>query len=90
MNVKTILVPLDGSFLGKLALTPAVDLAREKDARLVLLRAAEAHTTVTDPTDAQVAAVREAEDDLAVDGSISSDAMLRFGRLTTKAKEYAR
>ena len=65
MNVKTILVPLDGSFLGELALRPAVDLAREKGAKLVLLRAAEAHTTLADPTEAQVAAVREAESYLA-------------------------
>ena len=65
MNVKTILVPLDGSPLGELALTPAVDLARDKGARLILLRAAEAHTLVADPTEAQVAAVREAEDYLA-------------------------
>lgn len=62
MNVKTILVPLDGSPLAELALTHAVDLAREKRARLVLLRAAEARTLVGDPTDAQVGAVREAED----------------------------
>ena len=65
MNVKTILVPLDGSRLGELALTPAVDLARDKGAKLVLLRAAEAHTTVADPAEAQVAVVREAEDYLA-------------------------
>ena len=62
MKVKTILVPLDGSSLGELALTPAVDLARDKGAKLVLLRAAEAHTTVADPTEAQVAVVREAEE----------------------------
>jgi nucleotide-binding universal stress UspA family protein len=65
MNVKTILVPLDGSFLGELALAPAVDLARDKGAKLVLLRAAEAHTTVADPTEAQVTVVREAEEYLA-------------------------
>jgi len=65
MNVKTILVPLDGSLLAELALKPAVELARERDAKLVLLRAAEAHTTVADPTEAQVAVVQEAEDYLA-------------------------
>jgi nucleotide-binding universal stress UspA family protein len=65
MNVKTILVPLDGSVLGELALAPAIDLARDKSARLVLLRAAEAHTTIADPTEAQVAVVREAEEYLA-------------------------
>jgi nucleotide-binding universal stress UspA family protein len=62
MNVKTILVPLDGSSLSELALAPAIDLAREKGARLVLLRAAEAHTTIADPTEAQVEVVREAEE----------------------------
>jgi nucleotide-binding universal stress UspA family protein len=61
MNVKTILVPLDGSILAELALTPAVDLALEKGAKLVLLRAAEAHTAVGDPTEAQVAVVQRAE-----------------------------
>jgi nucleotide-binding universal stress UspA family protein len=65
MNVKSILVPLDGSISAEAALTPAVDLARDKAARLVLLRAAEAHTLVADPTEAQVAAVREAEEYLA-------------------------
>jgi nucleotide-binding universal stress UspA family protein len=62
MNVKTILVPLDGSPLAELALTHAADLARDKGAKLVLLRAAEARTLVGDPTEAQVAAVREAEE----------------------------
>jgi nucleotide-binding universal stress UspA family protein len=62
MNVKTILVPLDGSIVAEAALRPAVEFARDKAARLVLLRAAEAHTLIGDPTEAQVAAVREAED----------------------------
>ena len=62
MNVKTILVPLDGSTLAEAALTTAVDLAREQGAKLVLLRAAEARTLVGDPTEAQVSAVREAEE----------------------------
>jgi len=62
MNVKTILIPLDGSRLAELALAPAVELARDRGAKLVLLRAAEAHTTVADPTEAQVTVVREAEE----------------------------
>ena len=62
MNVKTILVPLDGSRLAEMALAPAIEMARDKDAKLVLLRAAEAHTTVADPTEAQVTVVREAEE----------------------------
>jgi nucleotide-binding universal stress UspA family protein len=63
MKIKTILVPLDGSALGEAALAPAVDLARDHAARLVLLRAAEAHAVpLADPTEAQVQAVREAEE----------------------------
>lgn len=66
MRVKTILVPLDGSILAESALTPAVDLAREYGAKLVLLRAAEAHSLpMADPTEAQVQAVRAAESYLA-------------------------
>ena len=61
MNVKTILVPLDGSRLAEMALQPSVDMARVKGAKIVLLRAAEAFTTITDPADAQMAAVQEAE-----------------------------
>jgi nucleotide-binding universal stress UspA family protein len=62
MKVTTILVPLDGSLLAEAALTPAVELAREKGAKLRLLRAAEAHTfPMADPTEAQVTAVRDAE-----------------------------
>ena len=44
MNLKTILVPLDGSTVAEAALAPAVDLAREAGAKLVLLRAAEVRT----------------------------------------------
>jgi len=74
MKIKTILVPLDGSILAETALTPAVDLAREHGARLVLLRAAEAHSLpMADPTEAQVQAVRAAEDYL-------TDARGRVGR----------
>ena len=62
MNVKTILVPLDGSPIAEAALAPAVEVAREKNATLVLLRATEAHTLFRDAVEAQTAAVREAED----------------------------
>lgn len=65
MKPKTVLVPLDGSLLAEAALTEAVEFARS-GATLVLLRAAEAHTLPTaDPTEAQVAVVREAEEYLA-------------------------
>ena len=66
MKIKTILVPLDGSVLAEAALQPALDLARDYHAKLVLVRAAEAHTLpMSDPTDAQVEAVRTAEGYLA-------------------------
>jgi nucleotide-binding universal stress UspA family protein len=62
MQISTILVPLDGSNLAETALPPAVDLAQQHGARLVLLRAVEAHTApMGDRVQAQVDAVREAE-----------------------------
>jgi nucleotide-binding universal stress UspA family protein len=66
MKIKTILVPLDGSVLAETALQPALDLARDYHAKVVLVRAAEGHTLpMSDPTDAQVEAVRGAEGYLA-------------------------
>jgi nucleotide-binding universal stress UspA family protein len=66
MNVKTILVPLDGSIFAEAALAPAVDLAREAGAKLLLLRAAEAHTLpLADPIKAEVDVVHEAQEYLA-------------------------
>jgi nucleotide-binding universal stress UspA family protein len=62
MKLGTILVPLDGSVLAETALPEALELARERGARLLLVRAAEAHTPVAvDPTQAQVRVVQEAE-----------------------------
>lgn len=66
MDIKTILVPLDGSAVAEAALKPAVDLARQAGATLVLLRAAAAHTgPMGDIVDAQVEVMREAEEYLA-------------------------
>ena len=66
MIVKTVLVPLDGSPLAEAALPRAVELAESSGARLLLLRAAEAHTFPgIDPVDAQIKVVREAEEYLA-------------------------
>lgn len=66
MKIDKILVPLDGSALAESAITTAVEMAYPGVASLVLVRAAEAHTFPgADPTDAQVAVVREAETYLA-------------------------
>jgi nucleotide-binding universal stress UspA family protein len=65
MKPKTVLVPLDGSALAEGALAEALELARD-GAALVLLRATEAQgSPFMDPTEAQVAAIREAEEYLA-------------------------
>jgi nucleotide-binding universal stress UspA family protein len=62
MKVGKVLVPLDGSALGEAALWKAADLGGP-DTLLVLLRAAEAHRVPgADPIEAQITAVREAED----------------------------
>lgn len=61
MKFAKILVPLDGSTLAESALWKAADLAN--GSTVSLLRAAEAHTLPgADPVDAQVTAVREAEE----------------------------
>jgi nucleotide-binding universal stress UspA family protein len=66
MKTSTILVPLDGSSLAEAALPKALELAEASDARLILLRAAQAHSFPgVDPTNAQVKVVREAEEYLA-------------------------
>jgi nucleotide-binding universal stress UspA family protein len=66
MNLRTILVPLDGSTVAEAALTPAVEMARSAGAKLVLLRAAEAHTLpMADVVTAQVTVMRETQDYLA-------------------------
>jgi nucleotide-binding universal stress UspA family protein len=63
MKLKTIVVPLDGSIVAEAALAPAIDLARDAGAKLVLLRAAEAHALPTaDPVEAQVSVMRDAQD----------------------------
>jgi nucleotide-binding universal stress UspA family protein len=63
MKVSKILVPLDGSLLAETALRPAVDLASSSGASVLLLRAAEAHgLPASDPAEAQVKVVREAEE----------------------------
>lgn len=63
MERETLLIPLDGSELAEAALTTAMKLAAMmRDPKLLLLRAAEAHTFPgADPTEAQVRVVREAE-----------------------------
>ncbi len=64
MKVEKILVPLDGSTLAEAAMWKAAEMAN--GGTVSLLRAAEAHTLPgADPVDAQVTAVREAEEYLA-------------------------
>jgi nucleotide-binding universal stress UspA family protein len=66
MKLERILVPLDGSPLAETALGTATEMARASGARLILLRAAWAHTLPgVDPTEAEVRVVREAETYLA-------------------------
>lgn len=67
MKLERILIPLDGSALAEGAMEDALDLTKgNASAMLILLRAAEAHTMPgADPTDEQVAVVREAETYLA-------------------------
>jgi nucleotide-binding universal stress UspA family protein len=66
MKLKRILVPLDGSMLAEAALSSAIDLAEKDGSTLSLVRAAEAFALPgADSLEAQVTAVREAEEYLA-------------------------
>jgi nucleotide-binding universal stress UspA family protein len=63
MKANKILVPLDGSDMAEAALAPALEMAQAGSPRLILMRAAVARTLPgTDPIDAQILAVREAEE----------------------------
>ena len=66
MKLDKILVPVDGSTLAEVALSKALDLTREDGGTISLLRAAEAYTLPgADSVEAQVMAIREAEEYLA-------------------------
>jgi nucleotide-binding universal stress UspA family protein len=66
MKISRMLIPLDGSTLAEAAIDAALDISGGASSALILLRAAEAHTLPgADPTDEQVAVVREAETYLA-------------------------
>jgi nucleotide-binding universal stress UspA family protein len=66
MQNGAVIVPLDGSRTAEGALPRATAIARSTGARLVLLRAVQAHSFPgADPISAQVTAVREAEGYLA-------------------------
>jgi nucleotide-binding universal stress UspA family protein len=66
MKLDKILVPLDGSMLAETALPAACSIAARDGAAMSLLRAAEATTlSPSDTIEAQVKAVREAEEYLA-------------------------
>ena len=63
MKLDRIMVALDGSVLAEAALSNALDLAEKNGATLSLLRAAEIHARPgTDKIEAQVTAIREAEE----------------------------
>jgi nucleotide-binding universal stress UspA family protein len=63
MKLDRIVVALDGSVLAEAPLWNALDLAEKNGATLSLLRAAEAHALPgTDKVEAQVTAIREAEE----------------------------
>lgn len=66
MKLDKILVPLDGSMLAEAAVWAAIDLAEKNGATISLLRAAQAYALPgADTVEAQVTAVREAEEYLA-------------------------
>jgi len=97
MKLDTILVPLDGSALAEAALSRAVELAQDSGARLLLLRAAQAHTVPgTDPTEAQVKVVDEAEaylarvkERLAAEGVKEVETSVWYGPAATAVVEAA-
>ncbi|HJR50366.1 MAG TPA: universal stress protein [Gemmatimonadales bacterium] len=63
MKADKILVPLDGSDVAEAAIAPALQMASSGSSLLILMRAASARTMPwTDVIDAQILAVREAED----------------------------
>jgi len=81
-----ILVPLDGSAVSEQILPEVEKLAASGDTAISLLRVAYAHTIPgVDPTEAQVAVVREAEDYLATieerlgKNGIQVDIHVRYG-----------
>ena len=66
MKANTILVPLDGSEMAEAAIAPALEMAAAGSSLVILMRAATARNLPgTDVIDAQIQAVREAEDYLA-------------------------
>jgi nucleotide-binding universal stress UspA family protein len=98
MKVDKILVPLDGSKLAEHALAQALDLTRDREATLVLMRAAIASTWPgMDPTDQQIHVVREAEDyldgvkaDLAAKGVQRVQTSVWYGTPASAIVEAAR
>jgi nucleotide-binding universal stress UspA family protein len=63
MKIDRILIPLDGSKLAEQALAQALDLTRDREPTLVLVRAAIASTWPgMDQTDQQIHVVHEAEE----------------------------
>ena len=83
---ENILVPLDGSECAEQVLPDLERLAKDLNAKICLLRVAVVHTFPgVDPTEAQIAVVREAEDYLRkVEGQLKAkglkvDSHVRYG-----------
>jgi nucleotide-binding universal stress UspA family protein len=92
-----ILVPLDGSPLAEAVIPQVVDLATLRKAEIVLLRVALAHALPgTDPVEAQVRAVEEAqaylakvEADLLAQG-LAVKSVVRYGHAADEILDHAR
>ncbi len=90
-----ILVPLDGSRLAETVLSEAVRLARLHLAELWLLRVAVAHAALrSDPADAQLRAVHEAEEYLStlkdrLERDMSLQTAVRYGQAAEEIVDHA-
>lgn len=92
-----ILVPLDGSPLAEAVLSQVIELATLRKAEIVLLRVALAHTILgTDPVEAQVRVVEEAQAYLAkietnlVTQGLAVKSVVRYGRAADEILDHAR
>ena len=92
-----ILVPLDGSPLAEVVFSQVIELATLRKAEIVLLRVALAHTILgTDPVEAQVRVVEEAQAYLAkiearlVAQGLAVKSVVRYGHAADEILDQAR